>query len=313
LVIIMFRTRKQWQEFNAALFKNKETDVAAYYSVISNRVIMYEQSDLVDMAPELALKEAISTIAHEGVHQILHNIGVQRRLSRWPMWISEGLPEYFAPTSIDKGVRWKGVGLVNDLRMKSIDAFLKKQPSMNPGEMVKTTVRASSLTATGYAFAWGLTHFLAERRKEKFFDYLAEVSQIGPLEKAAGPTSSSGSEAPSDVSPQALKNEELFVKHFGADFPGLEREMLTHLQALPYVDPIEAMTHYVCMLRYQQGALQRRSAMVTFSPAMVKRWQEEAVGGLAPSIQATAAFDVQVFPNKATAMDFANEFAQGGP
>ena len=114
LVVIMFRTRKQWQEFNAKVFKDRETNVVAYYSPISNRVIMYEQSDLVDVAPELALKESVSTMAHEGVHQILHNIGVQKRLWCWPMWISEGLPEYFSPTSLDKGVKWKGVGLVND-------------------------------------------------------------------------------------------------------------------------------------------------------------------------------------------------------
>ena len=52
--------------------------------------------------PDLAMQQAISTIAHEGAHQILHNIGVQQRLSVWPMWLSEGLAEYLRPDHRDR-------------------------------------------------------------------------------------------------------------------------------------------------------------------------------------------------------------------
>ena len=82
---------------------------------------------MAEIAPDLAVKQSISTIAHEGVHQVLHNIGVQQRLSRWPMWISEGLPEYFAPTQVDERIRWKGVGLVNDLRLHSLVEYLRER------------------------------------------------------------------------------------------------------------------------------------------------------------------------------------------
>ncbi len=290
LVVIMFRTRKQWQEFSAALFKDKDTSVVAYYSGVTNWVVMYEQSDLAEMAPELALKQSISTIAHEGTHQILHNIGVQQRLSRWPMWISEGLPEYFSPTSFDKGVRWKGVGLVNDLRMKSLDTHLRKNSASSaPGELVKSTVNAQTLESLGYACAWGLSHFLAERRKEKFFAYLADVSKIGPLEKAS----------------VSSKGEDLFIKHFGNDFAGLEREMIAHLQRLPYVDPIENMTHYVCMLSKRIGLSVQRSYTVTVSPASVKQWQAQELGTLSAAAQAGSAFAIEIFPTKTSAMNFA--------
>src|SRR5436309_1049105 len=75
--------------------------------------------------PDLALGQAISTIAHEGVHQILHNIGVQRRMSVWPMWLSEGLAEFFAPTTVDGKLRWKGPGQVNDLRMFELEEYVR--------------------------------------------------------------------------------------------------------------------------------------------------------------------------------------------
>ena len=86
---------------------------------------MYEQSKLAEVRPDLAVQQAISTIAHEGVHQILHNIGVQQRLSVWPMWLSEGLAEFFAPTTIGARLKWKGAGQVNDLRMFELEQYLK--------------------------------------------------------------------------------------------------------------------------------------------------------------------------------------------
>jgi hypothetical protein len=121
MVVIMFKTEEEFNKYHPM-----PDGVVAYYSGVTNHVVMYEQSDLADLAPDLAIKQSISTIAHEGVHQVLHNIGVQQRLSRWPMWISEGLPEYFAPTQVDKRVRWKGVGLVNDLRMHNLLEFYKQ-------------------------------------------------------------------------------------------------------------------------------------------------------------------------------------------
>ena len=157
----MFRTQAEFDEF-----RRMPPGVAAYYNGVSNHVVMYEQSRLAEIAPDLAVKQSISTIAHEGVHQILHNIGVQQRLSDWPMWIGEGLPEYFAPTQVDKGVRWKGVGLVNDLRQYSLQQLLKEpQATQTPGALVEKTVQAEQLDSDGYALSWALVHYLARHSK----------------------------------------------------------------------------------------------------------------------------------------------------
>ena len=115
----MFRTQEEFEKY-----REVPPGLVAYYNGLSNHVVMFEQSKLAEVAPELAFKQAISTIAHEGVHQVLHNIGVQKRLSRWPVWMSEGLAEYFAPTELDRRVRWKGVGLVNDLRLHELSGVL---------------------------------------------------------------------------------------------------------------------------------------------------------------------------------------------
>jgi hypothetical protein len=213
LVVIMFRTKDEFDAFNLI-----PEGVVAYYSGMKNHVVMYEHSQLSRAAPEIALKQAISTVAHEGVHQILQNIGVQQRLSRWPMWISEGLAEYFAPTELGKNIRWKGIGMVNDLRMRELEAFVvAKQASLRPGGVIVETIRSRDLTSAGYASAWALTHFLASRRQTDFVACLQEVSKLGPLETW-----------------DADEREARFIKHFGAKFEELEGAELIHLRGLPY-------------------------------------------------------------------------------
>ncbi|MEK6238049.1 MAG: DUF1570 domain-containing protein, partial [Planctomycetales bacterium] len=119
LAVLMFRNEKEYQAF-----RKMPPNVVAYYDVIANFIVMREPAELAGLAPDLAVRSAISTVAHEGVHQILFNVGVQQRLSRWPMWISEGLPEYFAATEVKRGM-WKGVGQTNDMRMKNLIDYYK--------------------------------------------------------------------------------------------------------------------------------------------------------------------------------------------
>ena len=134
LVVVMFRTQRDFQRYRrkqGGVVANQD-GVVAYYDPLSNRVVLYEQSPLAEVHPQLAVQLAISTIAHEGVHQILHNIGVQQRLSVWPLWLSEGLAEYFAPTSTDDRLQWKGAGKINDLRMFELDKYLQGNAAKDP-------------------------------------------------------------------------------------------------------------------------------------------------------------------------------------
>lgn len=276
LVVLMFKTYDEFQQY-----KEMPAGVVAYYNGVSNHVAMYEQSKLATVLPEIAVKQAVATVAHEGCHQILANIGVQRRLSDWPQWISEGLPEYLSAVAFDRtSVRWKGVGEVNDMRMKEISEYLKANgQSVQPGYVFSTVVRAEGLTSTGYAFAWGLTHFLAARKKVKFESFLGEVAKFDALRW---------------VTPDEA--EALFRKYFGDDLQVLEKALAQHLVKLPYTDPLENMTHYVCMATTSQ----QRSVAVTPSPAAVQKWQnEQRASLLAPTIE------IRNFPNRTQAANFA--------
>lgn len=279
LVVIMFRTRQQWEDYMHGMFAG--TSVAAFYDGATNRVLMYEQSELGEDAPEYAQKQLISTVAHEGVHQILHNIGIQQRLSRWPMWISEGLPEYFAPTTMGRGLAWKGAGQVNDLRMKSIDRLLRMGPQRAPSSRETNTtteaiVTATDLDADGYAWSWALAHFLGEKKKDIFSKYLAEIATAEPMHKT-----------------DSVEQRRVFVKHFGSDFAKLDTELMKHLKNLPYVDPIENMTHYVVMIRYPRGPLVMRGYAIALSEKQVAETRAELAAKLTAQEQNEAIFQVR--------------------
>ncbi len=274
LVVVIFSTQKEFEGY-----RKMAPGLLAYYNVLSNQIVMFEQSELGEEAPELAFKQSVSTIAHEGVHQILHNLGVQQRLSRWPTWFSEGLAEYFAPTELARGARWKGVDCVNDLRLYELIEYSKRVGTTHPkGLLTRQTVQAKQLDSLGYAASWAMVHYFAKRERKKFEAYLSEVSQLEPL--------------------QSVVPGSLFAKHFGSDFMRLEESIAQHLDGLPYVDPIENQTHFVLLM---QG--RSRKVFVTSSRLKLQQYHRE---------HANRRFArLHVFPNRDTATLFAQRWLQG--
>lgn len=246
-------------------------EVAAYYDGITNRVVLYEDQRLWEAAPEYAFKQAAYTVAHEGIHQLLANTGIQQRLSHWPQWISEGLPEYFCPLKVntklikkkdsqlpERTLRWSQAGRVNDLRMYD----LLRSTSRN-GILMRDAVQATNLTSYGYAVSWGMVHYLATEKPETLGAYLKEVQKSKPLER----------------SQYRGRPDPLFIKHFGDKYAVLERRVQTHLLSKPmqrqYKDPIERQTHYLMKQIVKRGRTFHTRVAITLSPAAAKEWKEE--------------------------------------
>lgn len=294
LVVVMFKTDEEFQKH-----RRMPDGIVAYYHILSNRVFMYEQSRLAQVRPDLAIQQAISTIAHEGTHQILHNIGVQERLSFWPMWISEGLAEYLAPTSTGARLRWKGAGEINDLRMFELEQYVKSEAAKEPdGQMIEQTVLAGRLSSTGYASAWSLTHYLAKQKRVEFNAYLREVSKLGPLEGAI------------EITPPGIvrSNRDLFIKHFGDDFVEIERRLILHLKKQPYTDPFKDSPHFVATLLATDGRRPLKIAETFHSPALAQKWLRDALEKVPAEHQAAAQQSVRIFPNRLQAEAYASQW-----
>jgi len=296
LVVIMFKTEAEFQKY-----QRMPPGVVAYYHTLSNRVFMYEQSRLADVRPDLAVQQALATIAHEGAHQILHNIGVQQRLSLWPMWLSEGMAEYFAPTTAGERLRWKGAGQVNDLRMFELEQYIKSRAAEKPnGQLIEHTTQAARLTSTGYATAWALTHYLAKNKRVEFNEFVKKMSQLGPLE-ATGPI----------VQPGVVReNLVTFQLQFGDKLPDMENRLVLHLKKQDYNDPFAAQPHFVATVQAADGRRPIRTVNTFHSTALADKWIRDTVEQLPEAARPRAETAVRTFPNRPAAEAWARQWSQ---
>ncbi|QDV37379.1 DUF1570 domain-containing protein [Tautonia plasticadhaerens] len=278
LVAIIFRDEDAFREYRPV-----DRDVRAYYEITTNRIILYEHSAQDLRAPELTALRRPQTIAHEGVHQILQNVGVQPRLASWPAWLVEGLAEYYAPTALpddqphgspcrgDYGRR--NFGRVNPFHMATLidlqdpAALLTHLRGPGPGlaspswtqlgpekPWVAHLMLRTDLSPTDYALAWSLTHYLAHNHPDEFRSYLLALAQFPPLEPR--------------TSEQHFKG---FTTAFGQSARSLARRVDRHLASLRY----ERVPFYA--VRFEQPTAQgyiRRGVLVSPSPTMISQWLE---------------------------------------
>jgi hypothetical protein len=115
-------------------------------------------------------------LRHEVAHGYLHAV-----VPRLPLWLDEGLAEYFEVP--------RGLGGVNRPHVDQLVAELGSgwQPGLDRLEQLRDT---GGMTQSDYAEAWAWVHFLLEttpERRQLLQDYLRSLVASGP----AGPLSAS--------------------------------------------------------------------------------------------------------------------------
>jgi hypothetical protein len=290
LVVVMFKTEGEFREY-----RKIPDGMIAYYHTLTNRVVMHEESRSQAVKSELALKQKINTIAHEGVHQLLHNIGVQTRMSAWPMWITEGIAEYLSPTSTGKYMRWKGAGQVNDFRMMELEQFLQVSTKVNqsPGDWLTETILSSRLDSQGYASAWALTHYLAKTRRVQFNGYMQELQKLGPLD--------GGYRVVGDGT--IPKHRELYAKHFDADLTMTESRLRQYLPKLPYVDPLIEFPHVSVVIGFTVNGRFKKLGGVFHNPILARQWVAKTVAEL-NLVRANVQTEMKNFDNRILAQRY---------
>ena len=295
LVAIMFKTEEEFQAY-----RPMPRGVVAYYNMLDNSIVMYEQSRLAEIKPELAIRQSINVIAHEGAHQILHNIGVQQRLSLWPMWLGEGLAEFYAPTSTDQRLKWKGAGQINDMRMFELENFIKGTTDRPSGQMVDDVVGAARLTSTGYAAAWSLTHYLAKNKRVEFNNYVKKLSELGPLQGFAEPGKT-----------KYEGNLTSFKEHFGDKPDEFEARLIGHLKKQPYVSPFADAPHYAALISVTVNGKTHRRAEVFIGSQASARWLQIAEESVPAEQRGSIQKRIVECPNRPSAERVAGQFLSG--
>ncbi len=270
LVAVIYATE---QAFRAS--HHVDHEVQAFFDIHKNRIFFYETSEDEANAPEVSALRKPQTVAHEGTHQILQNIGVHPRLGAWPLWLIEGLAEYCAtPANPRKGGKptWDGLGMINGLHMATIReledplsttlhgrAPQAKSSRREPGKpLVESLIRRSQLNPTEYALAWAMTHYLAVKREADFVGYLKTMSQIRPLEPRT-----------------AEDHLAEFRKAFGQDLAKVDRAIDAYLKKLARQKGFDPMPFYAVTYEQALPAGLVRRAMVSQSPQFIQQWVED--------------------------------------
>jgi len=269
LVAVIFATEHDFQAH-----KPVDPQVRAYYEFFTNRIFFYQKSDHDEIEPKVAALLKPQTVAHEGAHQILSNIGVQPRLSAWPPWLIEGLAEYCASTvSSRKGITWSGMGAINSLHMATIRELEDPLSNQINGALVpaiqvsrqRSTIQAESLmrkcvlTPTDYAQAWALTHYLALKRGPDFVNFLKAMSQVPPLRPRT---------------PQ--ENLAVFHKFFGGDLARLDKKVDEYIHKLSQKKTYDALFYYAVFFRQTlNNGVVVKKATISQSPQVIQQWVEE--------------------------------------
>jgi tetratricopeptide (TPR) repeat protein len=145
----------------------------------------------------------IRTARHEGFHQYL-----DRLTQDAPVWLNEGLAEYYEPSVLERG-SWKD-GLPHPVHMDWWRSNEKEVPDL--GEFLHIPARLFYADAgTSYAYSWGLVHFLrnGDRKRKEIFGRLWKLL----LEGTPG-------------------NEAVEQAFRGVDLATLQAELRTHVRGL---------------------------------------------------------------------------------
>ena len=195
LVAIVFSTQEEFFEYCAKDKVPAGNGLQGYYSLLSNRVALYDQSSPLqtvtahsnDLNRAVGLSgvsgKTANTIVHEGIHQVSYNIGVHSRIGTTPVWIVEGMATVLEPDTM----RHRRSSRPSDTRRNSerFNWFRNNHGPSRPAGTLAKLIASDDLfnrqTLNAYSEAWALTFFLLENpvRRRQLSAYLQTLLKRG--------------------------------------------------------------------------------------------------------------------------------------
>lgn len=240
LPIVIHRDRAAYDA--AARAEGVGLGAIGYYHLTTNRVRMYDltgaqelratgyrmrrgsRSEISRMLSLPAAQPLVATLVHEATHQVCFNAGVMQRLADLPLWLVEGMATYFEAPNAGSLRGWRGIGKVNQLRLRD---FRRNLPQWNQTTVLNLVASDKRLRdpRTGgraYADAWAMNYYLIKRRGD---DYVAYVKAMAERKPFAAPPADESEEA------TARRRVATFEKHFG-DIRQLQADLLKAMTRL---------------------------------------------------------------------------------
>jgi hypothetical protein len=151
----------------------------------------------------------LGTAAHELVHLLVAESGLEPRHDDFPLWLHEGLAAQF---EVVRGGRWAGFGRAHDLRLPD---WRRIDPPPRLAPLLRDTGFGHGYAGDAYAAAWALVYYLRKERPGQFQTFL-DLLRIPDAE----------------VRPRADRTLALFRAAFGADLATLEADWHRKIDSL---------------------------------------------------------------------------------
>ncbi len=183
LVAIVFATREEF--FQAARREHATINpgVLGYYSLATNRVMIYDQTQ-----QGRDWSENAETITHEAAHQSAFNTGVHSRFSPPPRWVTEGLGVMFETRGVWNSRRYtKRSDRIQHRKLAAFRRYLNTRPSKSLAEWVSSDRPFRANPQNAYAQAWALSFYLSETQPRKYIRFLAKTASRPDFTRYRGP------------------------------------------------------------------------------------------------------------------------------
>lgn len=207
LIAVVFGSQKEFAQYCRKDRVPVSSGLMGYYSLTSNRVALFDDSNLLSMYSQESTNDAenriegdshtrtfaalagisggtAGTIIHETTHQVGYNIGIHSRLGGTPVWVVEGLATVLEPDGMRNSA---GRRRIEDrLNSERINWFQQKhRPDRqmgNLGKLVASDDHFHRSTLDSYSESWAFSFFLLENasRRQDFVRYLQKVSERDP-------------------------------------------------------------------------------------------------------------------------------------
>lgn len=176
LIGIVCHDREEFQRFSAEHGGPRSSGVLGYYSLASNRIVLYDTTAEGGRADDWRRNAAV--VIHEATHQTAFNRGIHSRYAPPPHWVVEGLATLFeAPGVYDSYQHTQRVDRINQERLKDFRQFIlpKHQPRLLT-ELIASDRLFQTSPGAAYAEAWALTFYLVETQPRRYAEYLARTA-----------------------------------------------------------------------------------------------------------------------------------------
>lgn len=194
LVVLVFANQQTYARHAKRELGDAVGNVIGYYSFASNRIVMYDLTgmqalkraggrrgslrDISELLSVPAAEPLVATIVHEATHQISFNCGLQTREVDNPLWLSEGLAEFFETPDLSSSRSWSGVGKVNYSRWDRFRENYNSGRVFSLEQMIADDelFRDPKTAVDGYAQTWAWNYFLIRTQPKQYVAYLQAIA-----------------------------------------------------------------------------------------------------------------------------------------